>query len=135
MVWIDILCCSQHLLQEGDMSEIKLMPELVNFTGQVILMPGSLSRLWCNVEAAWSTEVNQNVTYAYTAGEHFEELTALTKGGAMRVGDKTEIASASSGWRDCVVVAKSAGAVKIHFPGEEEEQDEWVQNDSDRFST
>ena len=33
MVWLDILACSQHKIEEGDMEEIKRLPEVVNFAG------------------------------------------------------------------------------------------------------
>jgi len=132
-VWIDICCCSQHHIGEGEMDEIKLMPEIINFTGQVIIMPSAVERLWCNVEAVWSIDLNSQIAYSHTAGDYFEEMSSLTKGGGMQLGDKTECMSVSQGWRACVIVAKNAAAVKIHFLGDDPMTDEWVTNVSDRF--
>ena len=46
-VWIDILACAQLSIEEGDMSEIEQLPEVVNFAGKTVVMPGVLDRLWC----------------------------------------------------------------------------------------
>jgi hypothetical protein len=47
LVWIDILACAQLNIEEGDMSEIEQLPEVVNFAGKTVVMPGVLDRLWC----------------------------------------------------------------------------------------
>ena len=47
LVWIDILACAQLSIEEGDMSEIEQLPEVVNFAGKTVVMPGVLDRLWC----------------------------------------------------------------------------------------
>ena len=50
MVWLDILACAQLRIEEGDMSEIEQLPEVVNFAGKTVVMPGVLNRLWCICE-------------------------------------------------------------------------------------
>ena len=41
MVWIDILACAQHPIERGEMDEIARLPEVVNYSGKVIVMPVS----------------------------------------------------------------------------------------------
>ena len=50
MVWLDILACAQLSIEEGDLSEIEQLPEVVNFAGKTVVMPGVLNRCWCICE-------------------------------------------------------------------------------------
>ena len=51
------------------MSEIKQLPEVVDFAGKIVVMPGVLDRLWCIYEFAWTVECNGgNLVYGYTQG-------------------------------------------------------------------
>jgi len=90
-VWIDILACSQSKLEEGDMAEIQQVPDVINFAGKTLVMPGGLDRMWCickcgdiNLkyssrgvsvsviidEFAWTIECNGgNLFYGYSSGE------------------------------------------------------------------
>ena len=45
-VWIDILACAQLSIEEGDMSEIEQLPEVVNFAGKTVVMPVSVCGLF-----------------------------------------------------------------------------------------
>eukprot|EP00935_MAST-01C_sp_MAST-1C-sp1_P000768 g768.t1 len=57
-VWIDILACGQHKIERGAMDEISLLPEVLDFAGKTLVMPGTVSRMWCNYEFGWSVELN-----------------------------------------------------------------------------
>jgi hypothetical protein len=59
LVWIDILACGQHQIEQGAMDEISLLPEVLNYAGKTVVMPGTVSRMWCNYEFAWSIELNR----------------------------------------------------------------------------
>jgi hypothetical protein len=57
-VWIDILACGQHQIEQGAMDEIGLLPEVLDYTGKTVVMPGTAARMWCNYEFGWSVELN-----------------------------------------------------------------------------
>jgi hypothetical protein len=54
VVWVDILACDQHKVDCGNMEEIVLLPSVIEFLGQTYVMPGTLERLWCIFEMAYS---------------------------------------------------------------------------------
>ena len=43
----DILACNQSAIAAGNMDEIQQLPSYIEFIDQTIVMPGTLSRLWC----------------------------------------------------------------------------------------
>ena len=47
-VWIDILACAQLNIEEGDMSEIEQLPEVVNFAGKTVVVTGTLTSMTRN---------------------------------------------------------------------------------------
>jgi hypothetical protein len=57
-VWIDILACGQHQIERGAMDEISLLPEVLDYAGKTVVMPGTAARMWCNYEFGWSVELN-----------------------------------------------------------------------------
>ena len=57
-LWIDILACAQHPIERGNMSEISCLPEVISFTGKTLVMPGTVKRMWCLYEFAWSIHLN-----------------------------------------------------------------------------
>jgi hypothetical protein len=57
-VWIDILACGQHQIERGAMDEISLLPEVLDYAGKTVVMPGTVARMWCNYEFGWSVELN-----------------------------------------------------------------------------
>ena len=63
VVWVDILACDQNAIAAGDMGEIKQLPHCIEFIGQTYVMPGTLSRLWCIFEMAYSLFHNQQLIY------------------------------------------------------------------------
>lgn len=70
LVWLDILACSQHQIGNGDMSEIKQLPAVVDYAGKTLVMPGTVKRLWCIYEFAWSIELNGgSLFYGYSDAE------------------------------------------------------------------
>jgi Leucine-rich repeat (LRR) protein len=58
LVWIDILACGQHQIDRGTMDEISLLPEVLDYAGKAVVMPGTAARMWCNYEFGWSVELN-----------------------------------------------------------------------------
>jgi hypothetical protein len=54
VVWVDILACDQHKVDGGNMEEIVHLPLVIEFLGQTYVMPGTLERLWCIFEMAYS---------------------------------------------------------------------------------
>jgi hypothetical protein len=77
-IWIDILACAQHPIQRGNLDEIVQLPEVVNFAGTTIVMPGTVKRLWCNFEFAWSVELNgSSLVYGYAKSEMHKLAPAL----------------------------------------------------------
>jgi hypothetical protein len=63
VVWIDILACNQNAIAAGDMSEIQQLPHCIEFIGQTYVMPGTLTRLWCIFEMAYSLLHNRQLVY------------------------------------------------------------------------
>ena len=63
VVWIDLLACNQHLIEAGDMQEIQQLPSVIEFVGQTYVMPGTLARLWCIFEMAYSLLFNSRLIY------------------------------------------------------------------------
>ena len=57
-VWIDILACAQHPIARGEMDEIFRLPEVIAFSGKTLVMPGTIKRIWCLYEFAWSINLN-----------------------------------------------------------------------------
>jgi hypothetical protein len=51
-------------------------PEVINMAGKIVMMPGSVERLWCNYECIWNIELNGagTVFYGYTEGLLDDEL-------------------------------------------------------------
>jgi hypothetical protein len=63
----------ERLQPEPDMYEVERIPEVQNYAGRTIAMPGSVKRLWCEYEFAWAVEVAagkaHSLVYGYTKGE------------------------------------------------------------------
>ena len=54
VVWVDLLACTQAACIAGDLAEVHAVPSVINFIGQTVVMPGTMSRLWCLFEMAYS---------------------------------------------------------------------------------
>ena len=69
-IWIDILACDQCAILRGEMDEIKQLPEVINFAGKTIAMPGTVKRLWCCYEFGWCMELNSGCLFYGYDGSH-----------------------------------------------------------------
>jgi hypothetical protein len=76
VVWLDILACNQNAIADGDMTEILQLPRCIEFIGQTYVMPGTLSRLWCIFEMAYSLLHNRQ--FVYYDGSTNEDETVST---------------------------------------------------------
>lgn len=54
------------------MREISKLPSVIEFLGQTYVMPGTLSRLWCIFEMAYSLQYNKQIIY-YQSGDIHDE--------------------------------------------------------------
>jgi hypothetical protein len=71
-VWLDVLACNQHAIKKGDMEEIKQIPSVIEFAGQTYCMPGTLKRLWCIFEMAYSLLFNSRIVYYNEGDSHLQ---------------------------------------------------------------
>ena len=66
------------------MAEIQQLPEVVNFAGKTISMPGTLRRLWCIYEFAWSIELNSGCLFYGYADEDKDGCTGVLGNGGCK---------------------------------------------------
>ena len=67
--------CDQHSINNGNMQEIVQLPKVIQFVGQTYVMPGTLSRLWCIFEMAYSLLFNSRlIYYSHSADEEQESM-------------------------------------------------------------
>ena len=88
-LWIDILACAQHPIERGDMDEISCLPEVIAFTGKTLVMPGTVKRMWCLYEFAWSINLNGGGCLFY-AGFDEEVAAGLGEGARSKLSGLVE---------------------------------------------
>jgi hypothetical protein len=87
----------RHVHTSGDMSEILKLPHVINFAGQMMVMPGTVERLWCVYEYGWSIHHNRQLKYCYDVTGNFDRM--LVDRGLWRDCKKDELNSEGAGVR------------------------------------
>jgi len=96
--WIDILACNQYKVAAGELDEIQQLPEVVDYAGKVIVLPGTTERLWCIYEFAWSVELNNgSIFYAFNQGKIELDDELLGKVQGLVDTDKLAISNSNDG--------------------------------------
>jgi hypothetical protein len=63
-IWLHLFSSDQHAITAGDMTEIVQLPSVIKYTGQTLVLPGTLHRRWYIFEMGWSVKFNGQFVYA-----------------------------------------------------------------------